>query len=175
VDIALGGVGVTPGREAIGDFTCPYLYFPARNEYFFAAQPGLDPIRSVIAVQSGSVQSAWLSSNGYRVREFPTLGAAVQAVISGQVGAVFGSRGAVSTASPLSDGLAEVGSLELPPAAAAFLVSDRRSDLLLLLNATLAQLHSEGFIRRAHQRWFRNEQFVQVGNHAQTCQGANRS
>ncbi len=95
-DVAMGGIGVSAEREAIADFTCPYLFFPARTEYFFAMIGQIDRSQSVIAVTGDSYQSQIVAANGFQVREFTTLSGAIDAVLSGQVDAVFGSRGSLT-------------------------------------------------------------------------------
>ena len=171
-DVVIGGLAMTREREALGDFTCAYLHYPARSDTFFALALGTDASRTTVAVQGDSIQADAARDAGLRLREYSSNEQAIRSVLDGQNGASFGTGASLQIVPGASQRWVAVGLLPREPVGVGFLVSGSRPDVLDAINSSLATLHGTGFIRSQHRRWFPGEPLHQGGDPAWACSQA---
>ena len=175
LDIAIGGLAATPARAEMGNLTCPLLYFLSREEMFYARTAGVNVTTATIATVRGSLQEWALVQRGLRLAVYETTEAAVQAALSGQVDAVFGTTRSLEAVAGAARMLVEVDRMEMPPVGAAFMVSRQRPDLLAQWNGQILQLFDSGEIDRLHTQYENfNGDFPQTRQLSVACLRGNR-
>lgn len=175
LDIAIGGLAATPARAEMGNLTCPLLYFQSRDEMFYARTPGVNVTTATIATERGSLQEWALVQRGLRPEVYQTTASAVQAALSGQVDAFFGTARALETVAGAAQGLVEVGRMDMPPVGAAFMVSRQRPDLLAEWNGQILHLFDSGAIDRLHTQYGHfNGDFPETRQLSVACLRGNR-
>lgn len=159
IDVAIGGLGVSPARAALVSFTCPYVATGAYGE-FFSVNPQADPNRGTVSVTSGSLHHQALQASGHDLRGYADSDQAIDAVLSGQAAFYFGDPGPVSRHPTAADLLSVVGTRDLADYSdgTAIAVTPSRPDLLEQLNAALASLSASGWLLARHHQHFGRDQ-----------------
>lgn len=150
-DIAIGGIGDTPERLEIVDFTRPYSDVPDAVNHFGALSGDIDPESVPIGVQGGTIQYDLLIENGYDVRSYPTFDAAIAALRKGDVGAVFSAPRYLDHIEPP---LFDLGSIASDDASPQIAVSRSKPQLRTRIDAILDALRADGSLRRLDVIWF---------------------
>lgn len=153
-DVAIGGLGISDEREALGDFTCPYRPGNLARVPIFALDPSIDPAAARIAVLGDSLSHRTLVDEGYQAVPFDDLASAITSVLSGETDAYHGNRDSLALVAGVEESLIEIGAIESVGQGAAFLVSSSRPRLLALLNDSFAILLREGRLQEIGDRWF---------------------
>lgn len=87
-DAILAGMNITPEREALIDFTQPYL--PPPLAVYVARSPDADIRTGVIAAQAGTIHAAHVAESGARLLEVATPAATLAAIRRGEADAAIG-------------------------------------------------------------------------------------
>ncbi|MGB4825762.1 MAG: transporter substrate-binding domain-containing protein [Paracoccaceae bacterium] len=85
-DAIIAGMSITPEREAIIDFSQPYLQ-PTPSAYL-ALSPDVDLMSGPVAAQTSTIQAAFVAEHGMQLAEFATPEETVAAVKNGEAVAV---------------------------------------------------------------------------------------
>jgi len=159
---ALPLVGRTPEREAVFDFTIPYLslYGGIVVREDTADIEGLDDLRGKrVAVMKGDNAEEFLrwEARDFEIVTTPTFSDAMQLLSDGACDAVVLQR-LVGTRLIQEEGFTDLKVLEEPiyefQQDFCFAVREGDKDLLALLNEGLALVMADGTFRRLHAKWF---------------------
>ena len=101
-DAVLTGMSITDERDAVIDFTQPYLP-PSPSVYVALAGAGDGAVNGKVAAQVATIQADHLSGSGATLREYATAPELVAAILSGEVDA------ALVDGAFASDSIAESG------------------------------------------------------------------
>ena len=153
VDIVTGGFGYSTDRDAIVDFTCPYVLSGDERGTFLAVDEDVDLINDRIGVLVGSLYEAALRKAGRNVVTFPTEEDAIAALIAGQVDVTFGSRNMEDEAGR-AGALVKVGEYPTFSGGSVLGVAETAPDLLRDLDNLLAEISADGTLERLHIKWF---------------------
>ncbi len=155
IDLAVGGISVTPDRAARVDFSDAYI--GATRGGMFLSRP--NPIRPVeegrIAVQTGTIYDAHASEQGWTVIRFSDAKEAIRAAANGEVDYVFSSESNLRLV--LDQGrtsLVAAGFTDVPSAGQAFALAKNRPDLKALINRNLDRITRSGLMQSLRQKWF---------------------
>ncbi len=154
-DLVMAGIGETPSRRPLADFSTPYFDTGMNNGAFAALSPGVSPEGAVIGVQAGTTYADWLETTGRSFRPYPSNEDALAALQSREVEVVFLASSyfqfAFETAWPQ---LRVLGWEEFPTAGTSVAVRKGETEILDRINAILAELRSEGTIDALAAKWF---------------------
>ena len=157
VDVVTGGFGYSVARDAIVDFTCPYVTAGEDTGDFIATTPDIDLLSARIGVLDQSLYHAAMIQAGRDVTTYPTEEDALAALAAGQIDVVFGSHNAKSLADA-RDGFYGVGVYPTFSGGSAIAVSEDAPDLLAHLDALLAEVSSDGTLARLQVQWLGADQ-----------------
>lgn len=152
VDVVTGGFGYSADREALVDFTCPYVLRGDSNGHFIAKNQQVDLITSRIGALDQSLFQDAMKRANRDVRAYPTEAAALDALVAGDVDVVFGSGNMVDLAQS-RDGLYDVGGYPTFSGGSVLGVSEDDPSLLVVLDTLLAELSTDGTLGQIHLRW----------------------
>jgi ABC-type amino acid transport substrate-binding protein len=158
VDVAAGGIGNTPERDRVVDFTCPYAVFDTYLGVFLSPTRDIDLKSVKVAVTEATLYEKVLRKGGYQAEPFPSDAEAIASTMSGSTGAFFGSRDAAIAVPGTADRLQEVATLDMPPSGAAFLIAEDATALQKKLNDLLAEISADGKIDAFQKAWLGNGQ-----------------
>ena len=154
-DLVMAGVGSTPDRMKLADFSDPYRDTGQNTGVFAGLSIGIGIDSALIGVQSGTNFEAWLTATGRRFRGYASNEAAIKALLSREVDLVFGSSSyfqhAFETDFPQ---LRAVGQEQFPSNGTAVAVRRGNAALLARINDLLAALRADGSIQAIEDRWF---------------------
>jgi len=168
VDLAIGGIGVTPERRQIIDYTCIYDLADGGSGTFYGLTTGIDRETASVSVNAATVHAAALDDMQLNAVPFPSNEAALRALLEGQTKLFFGTQTYIDRAlGAQADALIPYGSIETETAGAAIVVAQNNPALRSDLNAILAQLSANGTIGELQARWFGYNQ----GDVIAQCQG----
>jgi polar amino acid transport system substrate-binding protein len=154
-DIVMAGIGETPARRLQADFSIPYFATGSNWGTFAALSPGVNPDAALIGVQGGTTYADWLSYTGRIFRPYPSNEAALSALLSREVEAVFLSSSYYQFAFETSwPQLRTVGSEEFPTAGTSVAVRKGQQAILDRINVILTDLQSDGTIEALQEKWF---------------------
>lgn len=165
IDLGVGGIGYSEERDAVIDFTCPYMIFNGYSGAFMTRLPDFSAQTGSIAVTADTLYEKVLKKAGIAFTAVESDAEGLQAAMTGKVGAYFGSDKSMKTVQGAEDALHIGDSLPMPDNGTAFLVSESAPDLRSRLNNILATLSSEGRIAQAQRQWFNEDQ----GDVISTC------
>ena len=91
-DAILTGMSITDARDAVIDFTQPYV--PSSPSVYVAlAGAGGDAVTGTVAAQVATIQADYLSQSGATLQEYATAPEAIAALLSGEADAVLVDSG----------------------------------------------------------------------------------
>ncbi len=157
IDIVLGGIGYSVGRDALVDFTCPYHVTEEAFGTLFSRDPDTDLVAARIAVTAQTLHEQAMLADGRQALGFPGNTEAVLAVIDGDADAYFGSPDVVR-ATPGGTALHDRGTFPIPTTGAAIAVSEDRPDLRAEIDALLAEISAEGVLGQLQSAWLGENQ-----------------
>jgi polar amino acid transport system substrate-binding protein len=154
-DIVMAGIGETPDRLDLADFSTPYFETGANWGAFAALTPGVSPDSARIGVQGGTTYANWLAATGRQFQSYPSNEAALDALLRREVEAVFLSSSYYQFAFE-SDWpqLRLIASEEFPTAGTSVAVRKGATEILARINAILAELQADGTIDALQDKWF---------------------
>ncbi|MBU2992845.1 transporter substrate-binding domain-containing protein [Octadecabacter sp. 1_MG-2023] len=152
VDVVTGGFGYSSERDAIVDFTCPYVYSGESAGHFVGASPEVDLITSRIGTLDESLYLKAMQQAQRDVRSYPTEAAALDALAAGEIDVVFGSHNMVTDAEGRG-GFYEVGEYPTFSGGTVLGVSEDATALLADLNDLLAKISADGTLGQLQLRW----------------------
>lgn len=154
-DIVMAGIGETPARRLQADFSIPYFATGSNWGTFAALSASVNPDAALIGVQGGTTYADWLSYTGRIFRSYPSNEAALSALLSREVEAVFLSSSYFQFAFETSwPQLRTVGSEEFPTAGTSVAVRKGQQSILDRINAILTELQADGTIEALQEKWF---------------------
>ena len=154
-DIAIGGVGVSPERDVLVDWTQPYRAHNNSAVRLAGLSDTIDVLTARIGVVGGTKHESVLIDAGYTPVPFENNQAIYSALIADEID-VF----AVSTdylAGLVADGedrLVDLGSIDYFSAGAQIAVTKTKPELRDQLNLIIDDLRSDGALRRLERKWF---------------------
>lgn len=153
-DIVVSGLGNSPERQAIVDFSRVYLPSSEPSAYVghLDAPP---PDRARIGVQAGTIHESHIAQTGRTFQTYPSANDALRAVVAGQVDLVFGSSSFFTDV--LGRDFPSLRILQFEAVAvegAAIAVAKGRPELLDLLNAEINAMLDDGTIYALARYWF---------------------
>jgi len=155
-DIVLAGIGETPDRRPLADFSTPYFASGPNAGVYVAMRPGISPDGALIGVQGGTTFAEWLAATGRAFRTYPTNEAALAALAKRDVDAVFVASAYYAHATETGwPQLRLIGSEEFPTAGTSVAVRKGAADILTRINAILDDLRADGTLAALEARWFR--------------------
>lgn len=152
VDVVTGGFGYSTERDAIADFTCPYVISTQNTGQFIATRQSVDLITGRLGALD---QSLYLLAMKYAERDvtaYPTEEDALNALIAGEVDAIFGSHNMVAMAMA-QGGFYEVGEYPTFSGGTVLGVSEDAPELRAALDDLLAKISSDGTLGQLQMRW----------------------
>ncbi|MEZ5796831.1 MAG: transporter substrate-binding domain-containing protein [Paracoccaceae bacterium] len=154
-DMVLGGMAITPERQARVDFTIPYHYADD-TEWFIGPAGAPPPETARIAVQAGTLHEAYLRTQGYDYRAYPTETAALAALADHQAQLAFGPFESRPDLAPVFDaaGLKLLYNVHLADDGTAIALCKGNEDLLRPLNDAIQSMFDDGTMDALETRWF---------------------
>lgn len=156
VDVVTGGFGYSTQRDEIVDFTCPYVTSGESTGNFIATREGIDLINARVGTLDQSLYHTAMMQAQRNVRPYPTEAAALDALKSGEIDVVFGSHNMVDLAERRV-GFYNLGEYPTFSGGSVLGVSEDAPDLLVTLDALLAEMSSDGTLGQMHETWFGND------------------
>ena len=152
VDVVTGGFGYSDERDALVDFTCPYVGGDENNGRFVALRDDVDLITSRIGALDQSLYYSAMQKAQRDVFAFATEDEALDALKSGAIDVVFGSVNMLQMAQGRG-GFVEVGEYPTFSGGTVLAVSEQATALRNTLDAILADMSSDGTLGEIQQRW----------------------
>jgi len=157
VDVVTGGFGYSVDRDALVDFTCPYMSDGENNGTFIGTRPNVDLITARIATLDQSLYQTAMVQADRDVRPYPSEAAALDALLAGDVDVAFGSHNMESLASG-RDGLYNLGEYPTFSKGTVLGVSEDAPTLRHTLDTLLADMSTDGTLGQLQERWFDHNQ-----------------
>jgi polar amino acid transport system substrate-binding protein len=152
VDVVTGGFGYSTERDAIADFTCPYVVSGENTGNFVGKNPEVDLIAARIGALAQSLYEDSMTRANRDVQPYPTEAAALDALVAGDVDVVFGSHNMLELAE-IRDDLYKVGEYPTFSGGTVLGVSEDAPDLLVTLDTLLADLSADGTLSQMRIKW----------------------
>lgn len=153
-DFAMSGLGNSPERRRLVDFTTVYLPSSAPSAY--AGPIGAPaPANARIGVQAGTIHEAHLAGRGLRHVTYANVPAALAALAAGEVDLVFGSSSYFAQTLPRMFPMFQI--LSFDPVAvegSAIAIAKGREDLRNRLDATITSMLADGTVAQMARVWF---------------------
>ena len=154
-DLVIAGIGASPERLAMANFTDPYRYNGSNIASFAGLAEGTGIDDALIGVQSGTSHEAHLVTTGRSIRAYASNEAALQGLLRREVDLVFGSSSYLQHAFETDfPQLRIVGIEPIVTSGAAIAVTKSNPALLDRLNAVLVELRADGTLDLLEARWF---------------------
>lgn len=157
VDIVTGGFGYSVERDAIVDFTCPYVRSGEDSGDFIARTPEVDLVNARIGVLVGSLYESAMRKANREVITYPTEEAALAALASGDIDVVFGSHNAWRQVQD-TPGFFDVGDYPTFSGGSVLGVAETAPELLTTLDDILADMSADGTLSRLQVQWLGEDQ-----------------
>ncbi len=152
VDVVTGGFGYSNERDALVDFTCPYVTSDNSTGAFVGKADGIDLITARIAALDESLYLNAMEQAGRNVTPYPTEAAALDALAIGAVDVVFGSHNMTALATT-RDGYVQLGEYPTFSGGTVLAVSEDAPDLRATLDDLLAKISSDGTLGQLQLQW----------------------
>lgn len=159
IDAIIGGIGNTPERDLLIDFTCPYDNPAAYDGLFYGFANAPLPETARVGVTDQTVHHATLVAAGYNVTPYASAQEGLWAVGRGDVDMYFGAINGVEQY--LVGGNAqmiELGRHPLPLSGAAIGVAETNPKLRADLDALLAEISASGDLEQWQNEWLGRSQ-----------------
>lgn len=157
VDVVTGGFGYSVERDAIVDFTCPYVRSGEDNGDFIATRPVVDLVSARIGVLVGSLYESAMVKAQRDTRSFPTEEAALAALAAGYVDVVFGSHNAWRLVEDDPE-FYDIGDYPTFSGGSVLGVAETAPALLANLDRILADMSADGTLSRLQVQWLGEDQ-----------------
>lgn len=151
-DAIMAGMSITDERKKAIAFTQNYL--PPVPSAYAALSPDVDVKTSVVAAQTGTIQSTFVAESGAKLVEFPTFDEAAAAVRNGEADAVFADKEFLVPLVKEGQGFAWVG--QDVPLGDGIGMGLRQSDKELhdKFDAAITAMKADGSINELIKKWF---------------------
>ena len=157
VDVVTGGFGYSVDRDAIVDFTCPYVTSGENNGHFVGMSEDIDPIGARVGVLDESLYETAMTQLGRDVVAYDTETDALNALQAGDIAVVFGSHNMRSLALA-RDGFFDLGEYPTFSGGTVLGVSEDATDLRATLDGLLAKMSADGTLSQIQLRWLGDEE-----------------
>ena len=153
-DAIITGVSITAERDALIDFTRPYLP-PSPSVFVARTGAGDDALAGTVGAQIATIHAAYLSESGATLREYATSPELVGAVLNRELDAVLVSQ-AVARASVAAHPaeLAIVGPTLTLDRGVGIGVREDDGALRSKLNEAIATMKADGSLNALIRKWF---------------------
>jgi ABC-type amino acid transport substrate-binding protein len=152
VDVVTGGFGYSAERDALVDFTCPYVLRGDSNGHFIAKTQQVDLIKSQIGTLEQSLFQEAMERANRDVRTYPTEAAALDGLVAGDVDVVFGSANMAQIAQS-RDRFYDVGEYPTFSGGSVIGVSEDAPSLLVALDSLLKDISKDGTLGNLQLKW----------------------
>jgi ABC-type amino acid transport substrate-binding protein len=152
VDVVTGGFGYSAERDALVDFTCPYVLRDDSTGHFIANTQHVDLIKSRIGTLEQSLFQEVMVRANRDVRTYPTEAAALDGLVAGEVDVVFGSANMAQIAQS-RDGFYDVGEYPTFSGGSVLGVSEDAPSLLVTLDSLLKDISKDGTLGNMQLKW----------------------
>lgn len=160
-DVAANGISVTEEREALVDFSVPYITVGQVLVVPFAATVDdvtefAEDAANVVGTQAGTTNEAAARAAfaGERVKTYADFDAAVEALLAGEVAAVVADNVTALRLVAARGGRIKIGPQLTSDEPLAFAFPPG-SDLVAPFNAALESMRQDGTLEAINNRWFR--------------------
>lgn len=157
VDVVTGGFGYSPERDALVDFTCPYVANENSTGLFIGTREGVDLIGARIGVLDQSLYQKAMEQAARTTVPYATEEEALAALVAGDVNVVFGSHNIVDMTDNL-EGFHQLGEYPTFSGGSVLGVSEDAPALLEDLETLLAKISADGTLSRLQMRWLGEDQ-----------------
>lgn len=157
VDVVTGGFGYSSERDALVDFTCPYVTSGDSTGSFVGVREDVDLITARIGTLAQSLYQTAMEQADRDVYAYETEAAALDALVAGEVDVVFGSHNMEDLAS-LRDGFYTLGEYPTFSGGTVLGVSEDAPDLRVTLDALLADMSTDGTLAKIQDQWLGTNQ-----------------
>jgi ABC-type amino acid transport substrate-binding protein len=154
-DVVLGGMGVTPERRRLVDFS--HSYHATDDEEWFIGRPGAPPPETAVtAVQAGTLHHDYLAASGSRFMTFATEEEVLETLQRGQADLAFGpfERDPEIGDQIEAAGFAFLYSVTVEDDGVAMAVCKGNRELLDSLNTAIDGMTVDGTLAALRDRWF---------------------
>ncbi|SSY70199.1 substrate-binding periplasmic protein [Alysiella crassa] len=160
-DLTGGGIYVTPERQEKFDFTSNYL--PTSTALLVSKTSGIQKLSDIrgkkVAVKERTQAQKWVNKTTddlSKVQAKPTLWLAFKEGLSKNVDAVVGDEASLTyfLKQYPDDSLTLIQDNSLPKEQYAFMLRKGQPELMMKLNAGLAQLEQDGTLAKLRKKWF---------------------
>lgn len=153
-DAIMTGVTITAERDAVIDFTQPYLP-PGAAVFVAAAGAGEGVVRGTVGAQVATIFAAYLSDSTAIVREYPTTPELVEAVLGGELDAALVSQAVAQEAVALhGEELVTVGPGLALGLGVGIAVREEDGELRRKLDEAIGAMKEDGSLNALIRRWF---------------------
>lgn len=152
VDVVTGGFGYSNERDAIVDFTCPYVTRDDSAGDFVGTREGQDLINARIGTLDQSLYQTAMLKADRTVFAFATEEDALAALVAGEIDVVFGSHNMSSLAAELG-GFVHLGEYPTFSGGSVLGVAEDAPDLRVTLDQLLADMSADGTLGEIQMRW----------------------
>jgi len=153
-DVSIGGIGTTPQRDLLVDWTRPYHVIETGMSHFAALSGDVDVTKARIGVQGETIMEDVLADNGYAAITFPSNSAVIEALLAGDVDAIFTSSSYLTQVDQGGTPLIDLGYLSYPDGGPQIAVSKGNADLQHRLNRLIEGLEADGSLTMLNAIWF---------------------
>jgi polar amino acid transport system substrate-binding protein len=152
-DVSIGGIGTTPQRDLLVDWTRPYRVIETGISHFAALDANVDVTEARIGVQGETIMEDVLADNGYVAITFPSNSAVIEALLAGDVDVIF-TTSSYLTQVEENTPLIDLGYLSYPDGGPQIAVPKGDDDLRRRLNGLIDGLEADGSLTMLNAIWF---------------------
>lgn len=153
-DAVITGVSITAERDALIDFTRPYLP-PGQSLFLTRSDAGEDALEGAVGAQVATIHAAYLSQSGARLREYAATPELVDAVLTGAVDAALVSAAVARESAASHPGLLTVaGPALMLDGGVGIGVREGDGWLRERLNRAIAAMQRDGSLNALIRKWF---------------------
>ena len=154
-DIAIGGIGISPGRDAFVDWSAPYRDQNGSAVRFAGLNSNIDVTTARIGVVGSTKHELVLKNSGYDPIPYPNNTAIYDALLAGEI-EVFAATSSYLAGLTDTEGnpLHDLGRLDYEDSGIRIAVSKNQSELRARLNTLIENLRDEGELQILERRWF---------------------
>lgn len=157
VDVVTGGFGYSSERDALVDFTCPYVASDNSTGLFIGTRQGVDLINARIGVLDQSLYQKAMEQAERTVAPYATEDAALAALLADEVDVVFGSHNLLEMIDNI-EGFHQLGEYPTFSGGSVLGVSEDAAALRAELDNLLAKISADGTLSRLQMRWLGEDQ-----------------